>query len=82
MKQVFVRFKKPKHGLMNKNRMSKEKTLGHDRSCKETKDTKHPDPRINMEPSTKSLKRGTMIASEKRYPTTNMCLTGICQAHC
>ena len=50
------------------NRMSKEKTLGHDRSRKETKDTKHPDPRINMEPSIKSLKRGTMIASEKDTP--------------
>ena len=48
--------------------MSKEKTLGHDRLHKETKDIKHPDPRINMEPSTKSLKRSTMIASEKDTP--------------
>ena len=48
--------------------MNKEKTLGHDRSCKETKDTKHPDPRINIEPSTKSLKRGTVITSEKDTP--------------
>ena len=73
---------KTKAWVDEQNRMSKEKTLGHDRSCKETKDTKHPDPRINMEPSTKSLKRGTMIASETGQPTTNMCLTGICQAHC
>ena len=39
-----------------------------DRSHKETKDTKHPDSRINIEPSTKGLKRGTMIASEKDTP--------------
>ena len=45
--------------------MSKEKTLGHDRSYKEAKDTKHPDPRINIEPPTKSLKRGTVNTSEK-----------------
>ena len=62
--------------------MNKEKTLGYDKSHKEAKDTKHPDPRINIEPSTKSLKRGTVITSEKRHPTTNTCLTGICQAHC
>ena len=48
--------------------MSKEKVLGHDRSCKEIKNTKHPDPKINIEPSTKGLKRGTMIASEKDTP--------------
>ena len=59
---------KTKAWVDEQNRMSKEKTLGHDRSCKETKDTKHPDPSINMEPSTKSLKRGTMIASEKDTP--------------
>ena len=59
---------KTKAWVDEQNRMSKEKTLGHDRSCKETKDTKHPDPRINIEPSTKSLKRGTMIASEKDTP--------------
>ena len=62
--------------------MNKEKTLGYDRSHKEAKDTKHPDPRINIEPSTKSLKRGTVITSEKDTPTTNTYLTGICQAHC
>ena len=62
--------------------MNKEKTLGYDKSCKEAKDTKHPDPRINIEPSTKSLKKGTVITSEKDTPQTNTCLTGICQAHC
>ena len=59
---------KTKAWVDEQNRMSKEKTLGHDRSHKETKDTKHPDPKINIEPSTKGLKRGTMIASEKDTP--------------
>ena len=59
---------KTKAWVDEQNRMSKEKTLGHDRSRKETKDTKHPDPKINIEPSTKGLKRGTMIASEKDTP--------------
>ena len=59
---------KTKAWVDEQNRMNKEKTLGHDRSHKEAKDTKHPDPRINIEPSTKSLKRGTVIASEKDTP--------------
>ena len=59
---------KTKAWVDEQNRMSKEKTLGHDRSQKETKDTKHPDPRINIEPSTKGLKRGTVITSEKDTP--------------
>ena len=59
---------KTKAWVDEQNRMSTEQTLGHDRSHKEAKDTKHPDPRINIEPSTKSLKRGTMIASEKDTP--------------
>ena len=59
---------KTKAWVDEQNRMSKEKTLSHDRSRKETKDTKHPDPRINIEPSTKHLKRGTIIASEKDTP--------------
>ena len=59
---------KTKAWVDEQNRMSKEKTLGHDKSHKETKDTKHPDPRISIEPSTKSLKRGTMIPSEKDTP--------------
>ena len=49
---------------------------------KGSRDIKHPDPRVNIEPSTKSLKRGTVISSEKDTPTTSTCLTGICQAHC
>ena len=73
---------KTKAWVDEQNRMNKEKTLGYDKSCKEAKDTKYPDPRINIEPSTKSLKRGTVITSEKDTPTTNTCLTGICQAHC
>ena len=62
--------------------MNKEKTLGHDKSHKEAKDTKHPDPRINIKPSTESLKRGTVITSEKDTPQPTRALTGICQAHC
>ena len=59
---------KTKAWVDEQNRMNTEKTLGHDRSPKETKDTKHPDPKINIEPSTKGLKRGTVIASEKDTP--------------
>ena len=66
-KQVLLD-QKTKAWVDEQNRMNKEKILGHDKSRKETKDTKYPDPRINIEPSTKSLKRGTMIASEKDTP--------------
>ena len=59
---------KTKAWVDEQNRMSKEKTLGYDKSRKEAKDTKHPDPRINIEPSTKSLKIGTVITSEKDTP--------------
>ena len=59
---------KTKAWVDEQNRMSTEKTLGHDKLHKETKDTKHPDPRINIEPPTKSLKRGTVITSEKDTP--------------
>ena len=60
---------KTKAWVDEQNRMSKEKkVLGHDGSCKEIKDTRHPDPRIGIEPSTKSLKRGTVITSEKDTP--------------
>ena len=71
---------KTKAWVDEQSRMNKEKTLGHDKPHKETKDTKHPDPRINIEPSTKSLKRYSDYF-RKRHPTTNTCLTGICQAH-
>ena len=59
---------KTKAWVDEQNRMSKEKTLDYGKSHKEAKDTKHPDPRINIEPSTKSLKRGTVITSEKDTP--------------
>ena len=59
---------KTKTRVDEQSRMNKEKTLGYDKSHKEAKDTKHPDPRINIEPSTKSLKRGTVITSEKDTP--------------
>ena len=53
---------------MNKNRMNTEKTLGYDKSCEETRDTKYLYPQINIEPPTKSQKRGTVITSEKDTP--------------
>ena len=59
---------KTKAWVDEQNRMSTGKTLGYDKSRKEAKDTKHPDPRINIEPPTKSLKRGTVITSEKDTP--------------
>ena len=59
---------KTKAWVDEQNRMDKEKTHGHDKSHKETKDTKHQDPRINIKPSTESLKRGTVITSEKDTP--------------
>ena len=59
---------KTKAWVDEQNKISKEKTLGHDRSRKEIKDTRHPDPKINIEPSTKSLKRGTVNTSEKDTP--------------
>ena len=66
-KQILLGLK-TKAWVDEQNKMNKEKILGHDRSHKEIKDTRHPDPRINIEPSTKSLKRGTVITSEKDTP--------------
>ena len=59
---------KTKAWVDEQNKMSTEKTLGHDKLRKEAKDTKYPDPRINIEPPTKSLKRGIVIASDKDTP--------------
>ena len=59
---------KTKAWVDEQNRRNAKKTLGYDKSCKEAKDTKYPDPQINIEPSTKSLKRGTVITSEKDTP--------------
>ena len=73
---------KTKVWVDEQNRMNKEKTLGHDKLHEEARDTKHPDPQINIEPPTKSQKRGTVITSEKDTPQHNMCLTGVCQAYC
>ena len=56
---------KTKAWVDEQNRMNKEKTLGYDKSREEARDTKHSDPQINIESSTKSLKRGTVISSEK-----------------
>ena len=64
-KQILLN-SKTKAWVDEQNRMNKEKTLGYGKSCKE--DTKHPDHQINIEPSTKSLKRGTVITSEKDTP--------------
>ena len=59
---------KTKAWVDEQNRMNVKKTLGYDKSCEEARDTKHPDPQFSIEPSTKSLKRGTVITSEKDTP--------------
>ena len=59
---------KTKAWVDEQNRMNAKKTLVYDKSHKEARDTKHPDPQISIEPSTKSLKRGTVITSEKDTP--------------
>ena len=59
---------KTKAWVDEQNRMNTEKTLGHDKSHEEARDTMHPDPRISIEPPTKSQKRGTVITSEKDTP--------------
>ena len=59
---------KTKVWVDEQNRMNTEKTLGHDKSHEEARDTMHPDPQISIEPSTKSQKRGTVITSEKDIP--------------
>ena len=59
---------KAKAWVDEQNRINTEKTLGHDKSCEEARDTMHPDPQINIEPPTKSQKRGTVITSEKDTP--------------
>ena len=59
---------KTKAWVDEQNRRNAKKTLGYDKSRKEAKDIRHPIPQINIEPSTKSLKRGTVITSEKDTP--------------
>ena len=80
----FARSKNQGVVVDKQNRINTEKTLGYDKSHEEARDTMHPDPQINIEPSTKSQKRGTVVTSEKEKdtPPAVTCLTGICQAHC
>ena len=59
---------KTKAWVDEQDRINTEKTLGHDKSHKEARDTKHLNPQINIEPPTKSQKRGTVITSEKDTP--------------
>ena len=56
---------KTKVWVDDQNRMNTEKTLHHGKSHEEARDTMHPDPQVNIEPPTKSQKRGTVITSEK-----------------
>ena len=56
---------KTKAWVDEQNRINTEKTLGYDKSHKEAGDTKHPDPQINIEPPTKSQKRGIVVTPEK-----------------
>ena len=62
---------KTKAWVDEQNRINTEKTLGYDKSHEEARDTMHPDPRINIEPPTKSQKRGTIVASEKEKAPHN-----------
>ena len=59
---------KTKAWVDEQNRINTEKTLGYDKSHEEARDTMHPDPKINIEPPTKSQKRGTVVTSEKDTP--------------
>ena len=59
---------KAKAWVDEQNRMNTEKTLGHDKSHEEARDTMHLDPQINIELPTKSQKRGAVITSEKDTP--------------
>ena len=56
---------KTKVWVDEQNRINTEKTLGYDKSHEEARDTMHPDPQINIEPPTKSQKRGIVVTSEK-----------------
>ena len=58
---------KTKVWVDEQNRINTEKTLGHDKSHEEARDTMHLDPQINIKP-TKSQKRGTVVTSEKDTP--------------
>ena len=59
---------KTKAWVDEQNRINTKKTLGHDKSHEEARDTMHPDPQIGIEPPTESQKRGTVITSEKDTP--------------
>ena len=59
---------KTKVWVDEQNRINTEKTLGYDISHEEARDTMHPDPQIKIELPTKSLKRGTVVTSEKDTP--------------
>ena len=63
-KQILLN-SKTKEWVDEQNRMNAKKTLGYDRSQKEARDTKHPVLQFNIKPTTKSLKRGRVITSEK-----------------
>ena len=59
---------KTKAWVDEQNRMNREKTLGYDRSGEDVRYIRQPDPPVNVEPSTKSLKGSTVITSEKDTP--------------
>ena len=59
---------KTKVWVDEQNRINTEKTLGHDKSHGEARNTMHLDPQIKIEPPTKSQKRGTVVTSEKDTP--------------
>ena len=66
-KQILLDLK-TKVWVDEQNRINTEKTLGHDKSHEEARDIMHLDPQINIEPPTKSQKRGTVVISGKDTP--------------
>ena len=56
---------KTKAWVDEQNKINIEKTFGYDKSCKEARDTMHLDPQIDVEPSVKSQRKDTVVASKK-----------------
>ena len=56
---------KTKAWVDEQKKINTEKTLGYDKSHEEARDTMHPDPQIDVEPSVKSQKKETVVALEK-----------------
>ena len=56
---------KTKAWVDEQNKINIEKTLGYDRSCKEARNTMHPNPQLDVEPPVKSQKKDAAVPLEK-----------------